>query len=58
MIDVMQAEVQTVAGVETKIARMLFDWKLRKLNAIIEGDERTEAVCDRMIEKIEGMADR
>lgn len=56
MINVM--EVQTVASVETEIARMLFDWKLRKLNAKIAGDERTEAVCDRMIEKIEGMADR
>lgn len=53
MINVM--EVQTVASVETEIARMLFDWKL---NAKIAGDERTEAVCDRMIEKIEGMADR
>ena len=47
-----------MASVETEIARMLFNWKLRKLNAIIEGDERTEAVCDRMIEKIEGMAQR
>lgn len=56
MINVMQAEVQTMASVETENARMLFDWKLRKLNAKIAGDERTEAVCDRMIEKIEGMA--